>query len=548
MKKVHYFISLFVVTCLIGSCKHTRYSNHPKPQHVIVIGVDAMSPDGIINAHTPNLDQFMAQGAYTLNARGVLPTSSSSNWASMVSGAGPEQHGITSNGWERDDRNFPPVVTGVEEIFPTIFGVTKEQNPKMKLGAIYTWGGFGRLIERSVLDHDVNEESDVLTIKNAVSYIKDEKPNFLFIHLDHVDHVGHSKGHKTEAFYHAVEEADRQIGMVVQATQDAGISQETIFIVSADHGGIGYGHGGESIDELEIPFLIYGKGVKKGYLIKNKIYTYDNAATVAYLLQVIQPYAWIGKPVKVAFQGYDEPNLKNQKALIAPPIIYPKANLLDPAGGLFIDEMPEVKIEARGAEEIRYTLNGAIPDPSSPLYTQPFQLSQSSVVSARSFSGVDQESNTSRGYFRLVNSSSGNGVKYQYYEGTGWRFLPVFESLKPLKTGTKYQFRIDNINKKDGQFGIQFHAYLKIDQEGEYRFYTISDDGSKLYINENEVVNNDGDHGAIERQGTVSLSPGFHSMKVDYFNQAGGYWLDVYYKGPGIPKQIIPADKLYLEP
>ena len=107
-------------------------SNIAGVKHVIVIGVDAMSPDGIINAKTPVLDEIMKNGAYTLNARGVLPTSSSTNWASMVSGAGPEQHGVTSNGWERDDFNIPAVLTGTEDIFPTIFGVSKEQRPELE--------------------------------------------------------------------------------------------------------------------------------------------------------------------------------------------------------------------------------------------------------------------------------------------------------------------------------------------------------------------------------------------------------------------------------
>ncbi|MFT7036296.1 MAG: hypothetical protein ACJA2S_004825, partial [Cyclobacteriaceae bacterium] len=57
---------------------------------------------------------------------------------------------------------------------------------------------------------------------------------------------------------------------------------------------------------------------------------------------------------------------------------------------------------------------------------------------------------------------------------------------------------------------------------------------------------NDGDHGTIERAGTVELKAGFHKIVVDYLNAGGGAWLDVSYKIPGKPKQIIPADKLFL--
>jgi len=516
-------------------------------RHVIVIGVDAMSPDGIINASTPVLDEIMENGAFTLNARGVLPTSSSTNWASMVSGAGPEQHGVTSNGWERDDFNIPAIRTGSEDIFPTIFGVSREQRPELEMGAIYTWTGFGRLIERTTLSYDGNGSNDDDTLEKARNYIQDKKPDFLFIHFDEVDHVGHENGHKTQFYYDAVTTVDSQIGSLIQATKDAGIFDETVFIISADHGGIGYGHGGETLDEIEIPFILYGKGIKNGYMIKNTVYTYDNAATVAGLLGVKQPYAWIGKPVKSAFVGSPEPDLGNQKVLMASPVIYPKPELYNAAGGLYVDQSPQVKIAARNKSQIRYTTDGSVPDKNSELYTKPFELSKTAVVMAKAFLGEQQESNISTAYFRVVEKDSKNGVHYMYYEGDDWKFLPVFESLKPLKHGTKYEFRIDDINQRGDQFGIQFKSSLKIETAGEYRFYINSDDGSKLYIDGKMVVDNDGGHGTIERMGSISLDAGMHKIKIDYHNQGGGAWLDAFYKGPGVPKQIIPADVLFKE-
>ncbi len=515
-------------------------------KHVIVIGVDAMSPDGIRNATTPALDEMMKNGAYTLNARGVLPTSSSTNWASMVSGAGPEQHGVTSNGWERDDFNIPPVLTGREDIFPTIFGITREQRPELEMGAIYTWTGFGRLIERTALSFDSNGSNDDDTLEKAKKYIREKKPDFLFIHFDDVDHVGHEHGHKTQFYYDAVSKVDKQIAAVMEATKEAGIFEETVFIVSADHGGIGYGHGGQTLDEIEIPFILYGKGIKKGYSIKNKVYTYDNAATVAMLLGVKQPYAWIGKPVTSAVEGYPEPELGNQKVLIASPIIHPKPNLYDPAGGLYVDKTPTVKIEVQGKAEIRYTTDGSVPDKSSMLYTKPFELTKSAVVTAKAFIGSQQESNPTTAYFRLVKKNSKNGIRYSYFEGADWKFLPVFENLKPIKKGKVYEVRIGDINQRSNQFGIQFKASLKIMTAGEYRFYLNSDDGSKLYIDGKMVVDNDGGHGTIERNGDIVLNEGFHTITIDYHNQGGGAWLDAFYKGPNVPKQIIPADLLFL--
>ena len=540
---------LVCYVAVLFSCNRSNQADllPPVPKHIVVIGVDGMSPNGLIHAHTPVMDDLMQNGAYTLNARGVLPTSSSTNWASMVSGAGPEQHGITSNGWERDDYILPPVVTGMEDIFPTIFGVARGQIPDMKIGAIYTWKGFGRLIERSALDLDSPQSSDEATTQQAATYIQEAKPNFLFIHLDHVDHVGHSQGHKTVPYYESISHADEQIGTIIEAVRTAGIFEEAVFIVSSDHGGIGYGHGGETIDEIEIPFIICGKGIKSNYLIKNPFYTYDNAATIASLLGIKQPASWIGKPALSAFEGYPEPELGDQKVLIAAPIIHPKPQLYDAAGGLYVEEKAKVRMETMVDATIRYTTDGTIPNRQSKSYQGPFELSQSSVIIAKAFQGTQAESNASVAYFRIVESKSKNGIRYQYYEGKDWKFLPVFESMKPLKSGKVFEFRINDISERKEQYGIQFKAVIKIDSLGAYRFYLNSDDGSKLYINDDLIVDNDGGHGTIERMGNVQLDRGLHRIRVDYHNQGGGAWLDAFYKGPGVPKQIIPPDVLYVD-
>ena len=67
---------------------------------------------------------------------------------------------------------------------------------------------------------------------------------------------------------------------------------------------------------------------------------------------------------------------------------------------------------------------------------------------------------------------------------------------------------------------------------------------SSLYINNTEVVDNDGDHGVKEKEGSILLKPGKQKIKVEYFNGGGGFFLICTYAGPGIPKQIIPANVL----
>ncbi|HET7180466.1 MAG TPA: alkaline phosphatase family protein [Chryseosolibacter sp.] len=539
-----------ILLILLTGCTSTpREAQRPAGvKHVIVVGVDGMSPYGVQQANTPVMDDMMKNGAWTLNARGVLPASSSPNWASMVSGAGPEKHGVTSNGWERDDRNFPPVSTGMEDIFPTIFGVVRKQYPDMEIGAVYNWSGFGRLIERSALNHDVTRADIAETVTDAVSYIKDKKPGFLFVHMDHVDHAGHQDGHRTKKYYEAVALADTYIGQIVQAAKDAGIFEETVFIVSADHGGVGYSHGGETLEELEIPFIVYGKGVKRGYHIAHNVFTYDNAATIAFILGAKPPYDWTGRPVLSAFEGFDEPDGTTADIKIAPPVIYPQSNLMAPAGGFYRDKEAEVRMESMDdGATIRYTLDGSEPDEQSAVYKTPFTLDHTSVVKAKSFAGGNAESQSTVAYFRIFKSNPDNGIHYDYYEGESWQFLPVFAAQKKRASGVVYEFRIGDIPKKKEQFAIRYTTFLQTDTTGSYKFYTVSDDGSKVYLDGELVVDNDGDHGPIERTGSVELTKGRHQLTVEYFNKGGGGWLDVYYRGPGIPKQIIPPGRLYLK-
>lgn len=83
---------------------------------------------------------------------------------------------------------------------------------------------------------------------------------------------------------------------------DAGIAEETLVIINADHGGIEKGHGGETIQEMETPIILWGNGIKKAYNIQLPVYMYDYAAIIADALGIKRPYAWIGRPIRTAYQ------------------------------------------------------------------------------------------------------------------------------------------------------------------------------------------------------------------------------------------------------
>ncbi len=553
MRVIMFFI-FWVGSLLVTGCKmKTNNGFPPGIEHVIVIGVDGLSPDGIRRANDPVLKKMIAGGAVQWNVRTTLPSSSSTNWASMIMGAGPEQHGVLSNEWEKENASLPPVVRGEEGIFPTIFSVVHQNLPDAEIGAVYNWGGFGRLFEKKAVNYDKTFSTEDATTTDFISYLQAKKPVFAFLHLDHVDHAGHHDGHGTAAYLTAVAKADSLIGNVLNGLKGAGMAGNTLVIVTADHGGKGYGHGGATIEEAEITMVLYGKGIKAGYIIPEEVYTYDLAATIAFALKLEPPYAWIGRPVRSAFEGFSAPaNLWKGKKNIPAPIILPAPNLYQQAGGLYVDTPAIVMIVAMDtATTIRFTTNGTEPDATATIYTAPFQLEQTAVVKARVYDHSGNESSPVVAYFRILRSGIGNGLNAALYEGGHWKKLPDFDHLKPLNNWVIPEFTIDQkkvkalVKNSDTNFGLVFSGYLEIDQPGQYTFYLQSDDGSKLYINNKELANNDGGHGVIEAIGAMQLEKGKHAIRVEYFNEAGGFWLDAFYKGPGVPRQIIPANKLF---
>jgi parallel beta-helix repeat protein len=153
--------------------------------------------------------------------------------------------------------------------------------------------------------------------------------------------------------------------------------------------------------------------------------------------------------------------------------------------------------------------------------------------------------NLANGLLPAVNITNAvNGLDYKYYEGTNYNTVPDFSSITPLKLGSCNNFDLTLANRSV-IFSFNYTGYINVPLDGQYTFYTTSDDGSNLYIDNVLVVNNDGLHAALEQSGTIGLKAGKHYISVGYFQQGGGSILNVGYQGPGISKQVIPASALY---
>ena len=517
--------------------------------HVIVIGVDGLSPDGVRRAATPTLHDMMANGSWSLHARAVMPTTSGANWASILDGAGPEQHGVTSNDWQVGEFNFPTSVTGSGGFFPSIFQILTDQHPEWEVGSVYHWEGFGNLYDQRFVDYDVHGGSEDQTAALATAYIKAKRPNFLFVHFDHVDHAGHEYGHGTPQYYEAVAKADTLIARIRQATVEAGIADDTVILVTSDHGGVGKGHGGETPAELEIPWIAYGDGINRGVELDLPINTFDTPATAAWLLGADIPYAWLGRPVRPALAGEPAPvQTYRTSSFYASPVIEPVGDGNAPSGGLFLGQPARMTIRnPNAAGEVRYTLDNSIPTAASQLYAGPVEITRSTIVRAGLFVDGQAASVPATGYFRILDESAGpRGVTYSVYLlPEGPVRLPDFSRLQPATTGAAHELSIDGLTlPREDAVAVVFEGYITIATAGSYGFSLASDDGSMLYIDGKTVVDNDGDHGVITAAGSIDLQPGKHAIRVEYFNGGGGSWLGAYFEGPGIPRQFIDPNLL----
>ena len=292
--------------CFTFSC---NAKGKDKAKHVVLIGLDGWGAYSLPKADMPNVKKLMEDGAYTLKKRSALPSSSAINWASMFMGAGPELHGYTE--WGSKTPELPSRVLNKNGIFPTIFQLLRDARPKAEIGCLYEWNGIKYLVDTLSLNYHYHVADYNKTPKElgnmASAYIKEKHPTLVAICYDNPDHTGHTEGHDTPGYYEKLKELDTYVGQIVQAVKDAGILDDTIFILTSDHGGIKKGHGGKTMQEMETAFIISGKNIKKGLRFDDvSMMQYDVASTIAHIFNLEQPQVWIGRPMKIVFKRSEE--------------------------------------------------------------------------------------------------------------------------------------------------------------------------------------------------------------------------------------------------
>ena len=326
----------------------------PGVKRVVLIGADGFGAHYVRWNELPNLNKMKENGAWTLHMRCVMPSVSAINWASILMGAPSEMHGFREWGSKKPD--IKSIYLTEKGLFPCIFSVLRNQRPEAGSSAVYDWDGIGYLYQQA----DVNQQKTItlplttaaapapkapaaasaskapaskvtaddkakkaaeaqakkiaadkkdisdtklkteLVAKTGLEYLTKDK-TLCFIYFGEPDHIGHKLNWGSAPYQQSMVHVDQQIGKILAHLKKNDMDKDTIVIFIADHGGTEKGHGKGIMEHMEVPWIIYGPGVKKGEL-KDVIVNYDNAATIAWILGLKQPQAWRGQAITSAFE------------------------------------------------------------------------------------------------------------------------------------------------------------------------------------------------------------------------------------------------------
>jgi predicted AlkP superfamily pyrophosphatase or phosphodiesterase len=268
-------------------------------ERVILFVVDGMRPDGMLQAQAPTMQRMAAEGAAALAAQTVMPAITLPCHVSMFHGLPPSLHGVTTNAWEP----FPDgPVPGIVEVV---------RDARKQAAFFYTWEQLrdltrpGSLAYSHFLDiyYPSAENIDLAIARLAADYLVSARPDFTFIYLGLTDEIGHRYGWMSPEYLQAISVADQAMAHVFARLEKAGMLEGSACLLMADHGGHGHGHGDDCAEDINIPWIITGPGIRRGAALPDTVKIYDTAPTIAALLGLPIPQEWQGRAVTEAWEA-----------------------------------------------------------------------------------------------------------------------------------------------------------------------------------------------------------------------------------------------------
>lgn len=283
-----------------------RRMKKKEAKRVILFSLDGICLEGFKQAHTPNIDNLLAKGTLSLETRVVMPSVTLPNWTSHLTGSGPELHGVVNNDWQLDKFKLPAIETDEDGYYPSVFKILKDHKKNMKTAFYYNWANLIYPYNPKYLDETCFLKNDAYIpyYEKAFLFVKKHRnePTLVFLYTVHTDHAGHKHKWMSPEYIRSIEEADVEIGRMLEKLKAEDLFDDTHFFFLTDHGGINYGHGGVSPAEMIVPWGITGPDIAQGQIMTEPNNTVNTAAVILHLFGVEKPLSWIGEVPKSIFK------------------------------------------------------------------------------------------------------------------------------------------------------------------------------------------------------------------------------------------------------
>lgn len=270
-----------------------------KGKRVLLIGLDGICVEGLRKARTPRIDGLLAEGVASMSTRVVMPSVTLPNWTSHLTGSGPEQHGVVDNSWTKDKFVLPSVARDADGYYPSAFKVLKDAIPEARTAFYYNWINLFYPYNERYIDESLYLENDAYVpyYDRALEFMRENRdhPTLVFLYSVHTDHAGHRYKWMSPEYIRSIEEADAEIGRLLDRMREEGLYDDSHIMFLSDHGGIEYGHGGVTTHEMIVPWGIAGPGIARGVEMTSTNNTVNTAAVVLHLFGVERPDCWTGE-------------------------------------------------------------------------------------------------------------------------------------------------------------------------------------------------------------------------------------------------------------
>jgi alpha-L-fucosidase len=208
------------------------------------------------------------------------------------------------------------------------------------------------------------------------------------------------------------------------------------------------------------------------------------------------------------------------------PVVY-EAPRIEAASTRIVNYV-EARLVSRSPDlELRYTLDRSDPGPRSELYKGPIRVDRTGELRARAFHRGKAVSPVVSMLFERVPPRLATrvadplpGLLRTSWTGD-WNALPDLDTLEPEGRSVAAGIELGDAAGRE-RCALRFEGFLEVPADEVYTLALESDDGSRLWIGDELVVDNDGLHGAEVVRGTIGLARGHHPIRVEWFNKGGG--------------------------